>query len=135
MIMSKADKKRTRAAFREAVFQRDGYTCRVCGEPGTEDTLDAHHIQSRDHMVGGGYVKENGITLCKKAGGCHERAEAYLNQDLDRYFPKSTVIHMDNIPPRSDSDPEYFCPSNLYKLIGSSYEMAIDAAKRMGDDN
>lgn len=34
-------KKQIRQQFRDAVFKRDGYKCRVCGNSGQ---LDAHHI-------------------------------------------------------------------------------------------
>jgi predicted restriction endonuclease len=64
-------KKAVRAAFRAAVFERDGHRCRVCGDP--SEPLDAHHITSREEMPAGGYVLENGISLCPRD---HERAEA-----------------------------------------------------------
>lgn len=54
-------KKQIRQQFRDAVFKRDGYKCRVCGNSGQ---LDAHHIIDRTEMPSGGYVKENGICLC-----------------------------------------------------------------------
>lgn len=70
-------KKQIRQKFRDEVFKRDNYTCQVpgCGKKGSVETLDAHHIVDRTEMPNGGYVKENGITLCKD--GCHERAELY----------------------------------------------------------
>ena len=61
--------------FRAAVFGRDGFTCRGCGFASTperaEDALDAHHITDRNEMPNGGYVAENGITLCEV---CHAKA-------------------------------------------------------------
>jgi hypothetical protein len=108
--MSKQDKKKIRAAFRNAVFSRDRFTCKGCGEKGTEETLDAHHITSRDLMESGGYVAENGITLCKKVGGCHEKAEAF---DANS-----------NIVPG-------FEPTTLYSLIGSTYAQAIQASEKL----
>lgn len=72
-----AEKKAVRDAFRSAVFERDGFRCRLCGLQVTEGTarilLDAHHITPRDDMPNGGYVVENGITLCKER--CHPAAE------------------------------------------------------------
>lgn len=65
--MSRA-KKATRAAFREAVFARDGGRCVNCGEP----AVDAHHLVSRDEFRDGGYHVDNGVALC---GPCHEGAE------------------------------------------------------------
>src|SRR5215203_1562865 len=85
-------KKQLRAAFRKAVFQRDRYRCVTCGKPGKDRQggeahkqfhshpadrdlvcLDAHHITDRHEMPNGGYVAENGITLCDD--GCHLLAE------------------------------------------------------------
>ncbi len=54
-------KKQIRANFRNAVFSRDQYKCRVCG---SNNKLDAHHITSRNNMPNGGYIVSNGITLC-----------------------------------------------------------------------
>lgn len=78
-----ANKKAVRKSFRLRVFTRDGYRCAKCGKPGqdrqcevsTSDLveLDAHHITSRDLMPNGGYVPENGISLCPD---CHIEAEA-----------------------------------------------------------
>lgn len=110
--MSKQDKKKVRAAFRDAVFSRDHYCCKGCGEKGTAETLDAHHVTSRDLMPNGGYVEENGITLCKKPGGCHELAEAWTED-----APVST-----------------FSPEELYVRIGSTYERAVEASKKLKPD-
>jgi hypothetical protein len=49
-------------------------------------------------MPNGGYVKENGITLCKIGENCHLKAE--------------------NVEPG-------FEPELLYRLIGSSKELAL----------
>ncbi len=50
---------------RQAIFERDGYRCVVCGR-GTEDgiTLAADHIKPKDK--GGTNTIENGQTLCYK---------------------------------------------------------------------
>lgn len=111
--MSKQDKKKIRAAFRDAVFSRDRFTCKGCGEKGTVETLDAHHVTNRDLMPNGGYVEENGITLCKKTGGCHEKAEAY---DANS-----------NIVPG-------FEPATLYLLIDSTYARAVEASQKLKMD-
>lgn len=103
-------KKTVRNEFRKAVFERDSYKCRCCGKQGYDHNdpqevakigenpmgfapLDAHHIAPRDEMPAGGYVKENGITLCPE---CHFKAES-----------------------QHATCPE-FSPENLYTLIGSS---------------
>lgn len=104
-----ASKKQVRQAFRDAVFARDGYRCRGCGIslPGVAQQLDAHHITDRNLMPNGGYVKENGITLCP---GCHEKAEVFHSSGM-------ALIG--------------WSPDDLYKLIGSSYDAAVKSAKRL----
>ena len=104
-----ADKKRIRQEFRDSVFKRDAHKCRVCGwSIQTADIqLDAHHITDRNLMPNGGYVAENGISLCP---GCHEKAE---------------VFHS------TGTATSGFAPEDLYKLIGSSYDQAIAAAERL----
>jgi hypothetical protein len=111
-------KKRVRAAFRSAVFERARYRCDMCGKPGKDRQggdrhstyhaddpslvpLDAHHITDRNEMPNGGYVKENGISLCDD--GCHILAE---------------VNHQTGTPHSG------FSPTDLYSRIGSSYEVA-----------
>jgi len=59
-------KKAVRAAFRATVFGRDNHKCVICGWNKWLDLLDAHHITNRNDMPNGGYVKENGVTLCPK---------------------------------------------------------------------
>lgn len=101
-----SEKKRTRQAFRDAVFARDSNRCRVCGWSvfNSEHQLDAHHITDRTLMPEGGYVIENGISLCPS---CHERAEEYHRTGV-------SAVGMS--------------PDDLYKRIGSSYEAALKAA-------
>lgn len=106
------NKKMVRSKFRKDVLERDRFKCRVCGVPGTDETLDPHHITDRNDMPNGGYVKENGISLCKAEGGCHEKAEACLNGVRDR------------------EDPVYG-PKALYALIGSSHDKAIRASNEL----
>ena len=56
-------KKLIRQKFSELVFKRDKFKCCFCNET---NNLDAHHITDRHLMPNGGYIKENGISLCKK---------------------------------------------------------------------
>ena len=65
--------------------------------------LDSHHITDADEMPNGGYVLENGITLCDTENGCHMKAEQY---------------HIGNKVEKG------YTPDELYKLINSSYEVA-----------
>ena len=54
-------------AWRTSVFQRDGYTCQLCGRVGGE--LNAHHIKPFAKYKSLRYDINNGITLCKE---CHK---------------------------------------------------------------
>jgi 5-methylcytosine-specific restriction endonuclease McrA len=96
-------KKEIRQQFRDAVFKRDGHKCRVCGAVGE---LDAHHITDRHDMPNGGYVRENGISLCET---CHALAEVWHATGQEHF---EIGYH----------------PDNLYELIGSSWKEAWEAA-------
>ena len=49
-------------AWRNAVLERDGYTCQICGYEG--DKLNVHHIVGWIDSVELRHETENGITLC-----------------------------------------------------------------------
>lgn len=102
-------KKSIRADFRNAVFERDKYQCVKCGKKPDVDELDAHHITDRNEMPNGGYVKENGISLCKD---CHWKAEQFH---------------------RTGKAAEGFSPSDLYDAIGSSISLAMEQAKALSE--
>jgi predicted restriction endonuclease len=127
--VKKAELKRLRVQFREAVLKRDGYRCKVCGEAGTEESLDAHHITNRNELPNGGYCPENGITLCKKAGGCHEKAESSLKYQHNLLFDGPITDSLDTVEVH-----RVYAPYNLYELIGSSLEQAVEAARKLGTD-
>jgi hypothetical protein len=61
-----------RDAFREAVFVRDNNRCVICG---CSENLAAHHIIERKMFPDGGYVPDNGATLCERH---HLEAEACI---------------------------------------------------------
>lgn len=115
--MGKSKKKEIRKKFRDSVFKRDGYKCSWCGngpfksEP--EKHLDAHHITDRNDMPNGGYVPENGISLCK-----------YGENDLekDSCHMKAEKFHISG----GEEWEEGMHPDDLYKLIDSSKELAIE---------
>ena len=58
-------------AWREAVFQRDEYTCKECGAKGY---ITAHHIKSFAHHPELTYEIDNGKTLCEL---CHTKTDNY----------------------------------------------------------
>jgi len=100
------NKKLVRENFRNSVFERDGNKCRKCGANGR---LDAHHITDRNEMPNGGYVKENGISLCDT---CHEKAEVWHNSNKQEFV-------------------DGYHPNDLYLLIGSSYEKAVEESEKL----
>lgn len=102
------NKKKVRDAFRNAVFKRDGHKCVMCGKTGQ---LDAHHITDRNLMPNGGYVKENGITLCSSG------------DDHELYYKRSCHWKAEQFHIHDEAYPGY-SPEELYQKIGSSFELA-----------
>ena len=105
------EKKIIRKQFRDAVFKRDGFRCAVCNMKSSKDKseveLDAHHVTDRNLLPNGGYVKENGISLCAE---CHIKAEVY---------------HSTGTPV------EGYSVDDLYKKINSSLEKALEASEKL----
>lgn len=83
----------------------------MCGfktnKDNVENVLDAHHVTDRTEMPNGGYVKENGISLCEE---CHKKAEEFHSTGI-------SVLG--------------FSPEDLYEKIGSSKEKALEASKKI----
>lgn len=106
-----SEKKAVRKLFRDSCYKRDGFRCAVCGMKSSKDhaeeELDAHHITDRNLMPNGGYVKENGISLCAQ---CHEKAEVF--HSTGTALPGYSV-------------------EDLYKKINSSYEKAVEASEKL----
>ena len=98
-------KKLIREAFRTEVFTRDKHKCKICGEK--DKQLDAHHITDRNEMPNGGYVKENGVTLCPM----HHLAAEYSIKCGHSIFWKGVRAE------------------DLYRLIGSSLSLATEKSK------
>ena len=109
-------KKKIRANFRNAVYKRDNYTCKICGhKPAKEvylEELDAHHITDRNEMPNGGYVKENGITLCCVGNNCHLKAEKFHQNNGEEWY-------------------ENMHPNDLYVLISSTKALAIEKSYQL----
>lgn len=111
--MAKEAKKAMRQHFNEVCLKRDRHRCVMCGKLNnpasskTEDHLDVHHITDRSLMAAGGYVLQNGISLCHD---CHEKAEEYH---------------------RTGTAHPGYSPQDLYAKINSSLEMATEASKRL----
>ena len=71
------EKKRLRSSpeyvsWRNAVFERDNYTCRGCGKRSVY--LEAHHIKSFAEHKDLRFVINNGITYCEE---CHAKHDKY----------------------------------------------------------
>jgi 5-methylcytosine-specific restriction endonuclease McrA len=95
------NKKLIREKFRNAVFTRDNFKCCFCNK----SAKDAHHITDRNSpdIMHGGYVLENGISLCEEH---HLLAEKYhITNGKEWYYG--------------------YHPDDLYKKINSSKELAI----------
>ena len=88
----------TRSEFRQAVFERDGHTCVMCGAP----AQDAHHILERRLFPDGGYHPDNGASVC---GECHYDAEkTHITPENLRAAAGITKPYL---PPHLYSDQQY----------------------------
>lgn len=98
-------KKEIRMLFNVNSKVREKYRCRLCSAAAPVDvtTLEVHHIVNRNLMPNGGYVKENGITLCPRH---HEKVE---------------------------KNPDFYPTEFLFGLIGSSYDKALRASERLSN--
>lgn len=113
------NKKDIREYFRTIVFERDNYTCKVCHKKWTTNDVDpnagkmnAHHITDRHHFPNGGYVLENGITVCDgKENSCHMKCELFHISGGTKW---NEGLH----------------PDDLYILINSSREKANKADEK-----
>jgi 5-methylcytosine-specific restriction endonuclease McrA len=118
--MSRA-KKALRDKLRDAVCRRAQWRCEVCGI--SADKLDPHHITPRELMPNQGMVLSNIIGLCPD---CHEIAEDVI----DIGTGDSDVWSATDFGHESERLARYSA-SNLYKLIGSSYERALKDSERL----
>lgn len=84
----------------------------ICGKKPKEDfsDMDAHHITDRNKIINGGYVPENGITVCKDP--CHLKVEKFHISGGKEWE-------------------ENLHPKDLYKLINSSKLLAIEKSKNL----
>jgi hypothetical protein len=85
----------------------------MCGR--TDRPLGPHHILDCHDLPNGGYVTENGITLCAgdDPDSCHARAERWHAT--------------------GSAHPGY-SPQDLFDRIGSSLEATLQASERLEED-
>lgn len=70
--------------WRQAIFERDGYTCIWCGaksQKGTKVTLNADHIKPFSLFPELRFAIDNGRTLCLD---CHKKTDTYSHKLLSR---------------------------------------------------
>ncbi len=101
-------KTEARKVFRNAVFKRDKHKCVMCGR--SDVKIDAHHIIDRKELPNGGYVLENGITLCDTENGCHRKAEQF--HATGKAYPG-------------------YSQEDLFKKIGSNLTEAVAASVKL----
>lgn len=68
--------------WRQKVFERDNYTCQICGKRGGK--LQAHHIYPFGEYPGRRFRMWNGITLCRKK--CHEPIRGKEDQYYEQFL-------------------------------------------------
>lgn len=124
----------TRDEFREGVFLRDDRRCVICGAP----AVDAHHIIERRLWEDGGYLLDNGASLCaehhlaaeRTTLGCEEiRAAAgihlvVLPEDFDRaevYTKWGDVI----LPDGRRSPGPLFRDASVQKVLGEGKVLSL----------
>lgn len=111
------EKRLVRERFRSECLVRDGHRCRACGVRVAGIDVNVHHITPRNEIPNGGYVLENGITLCH---GCHRQAEACLATLAGASQGESHALNVACA----------LSPTNLYRVIGSSRDLAFAVAGR-----
>lgn len=73
--------------WRRKVFQRDKFTCKICGKKGV--TLNADHIKSFSLYPELRFNLDNGRTLCVE---CHKKTENFAGRGQKRACYKSVNI-------------------------------------------
>jgi len=58
--------------WRNEVYKRDNWTCRICGIHCQKGNIVAHHIKKFSNFPELRFLVENGLTLCRK---CHIKIE------------------------------------------------------------
>ena len=85
-LKCRPNKIKRHVAWRQGVFERDNYTCQLCGLRGTY--LEPHHIKRWAEHKKLRYDIDNGITLCKP---CHIKTRG-KEKEFEEIFKKKRNI-------------------------------------------
>ena len=72
--------------WRQRVFERDDFTCQVCGKRGVY--LEAHHIKEKCNYFDLIFDVDNGVTLCHE---CHSKTDNY-GRKAEKFTGKEAVL-------------------------------------------
>ena len=120
--------------WREAVYEKDGCTCVICG---AKENLHAHHKKSFDKYPELRFSIENGITVCRT---CHLNIHNKKcdNQPITKTTPN--VNDNDNVNDIKKKDTKvskekaHFVPPTLENVIGYCQEKGLNVdAQRFVD--
>lgn len=70
--------------WRTSVYERDAYTCQVCGDS-HGGNLEAHHLNSYTDFPEERYDLSNGITLCKSCHGRFHHLYTYRHNTREQF--------------------------------------------------
>lgn len=86
-ISSESQLARTNKEFKDwrtNVFERDNYTCQVCGQWGGK--LEAHHLQNFAQYLKSRTDVNNGITLCYNCHRSFHKVYSNNNNNTEQFF-------------------------------------------------
>jgi 5-methylcytosine-specific restriction endonuclease McrA len=79
--------------FRNEIFQRDKYTCQVCGESGKK--LNVHHLDGWNWAKDKRFDINNGITLCKECHNNFHKAYGYGDNTKEQFKEFKKIYYPD----------------------------------------